>query len=267
MIDFREVRLPEWSPVERIWLARGPAGGQQSASGSRETILPDGRFELIFNFGDVVLQDGQPQPRAMLAAETRRAVTIEPTGAADFLGMTLRDGCAAQVIGVPLREVRDRMLEFPTLLFDRLGNATDGERVKLLMECGSSAAALKAAAEPPHSIAEHAAAAIRRTHGRVSITRLARVCGVSIRTLNRAFDRSLGMTPKTLARVCRLNRAASLLRDGNAAADVALDAGFCDQPHLVNEFRAIAGLSPSRWIELPPGLGVQFLQDGQETSL
>ncbi len=260
MIDFSEIRLPAWSPVERIWLARG-------SGGARETILPDGRFELIFNFGDLVLQDGQPQPRAMLAAETRRAVTIEPTGRAEFLGVTLRDGRAAQVIGAPLREVRDRMLEFPMRIFDRLANATDGERVKLLMECGSSAAALNAAAEPPHSIAEYAAAAIRRTHGRLSITRLARICGVSIRTLNRAFDRSLGMTPKTLARVCRINRAASLLRDGNAAADVALDAGFCDQPHLVNEFRSIAGLSPSRWIELPPGLGVQFLQDGRDAGL
>jgi AraC-like DNA-binding protein len=259
VIDFREVRLPEWSPVERIWLARGPAGGQQSASGGRETILPDGRFEVIFNFGDPVLQDGEPQPRAMLAAETRRAVTIEPTGAADFLGVTLRDARVSRAIGVPPRDVRDRMVPFADDLLERLGNANEKERVRIITNAFAEA--------ERDALAEHAAAAIRSTHGRVSITRLARVCGVSVRTLNRAFDRSLGMTPKTLARVCRINRAASLLRDGNAAADVALDAGFCDQPHLVNEFRTIAGLSPSRWIELPPGLGVRFLQDGRDAGL
>jgi AraC-like DNA-binding protein len=252
VIDFAEVRLPAWSPFEKIWMARGAGGG-------RETILPDGRFELIFNFGDPVLQDGVAQPRAMLAAETRRAVTIESPGRVDFVGVTLRDGRAREVIGVPLKEVRDRMLEFPTPLFDRLGEADAAERVRLLMECGSFADVLKAAAEPPHSIAMQAAAAIRRTHGRISIDRLASACGVSVRTLSRAFDRFLGMTPKTLARVCRLQRAAALLHGGGAAAEVALDAGFCDQPHLVNEFRSIAGLSPSRWIELPPGLGIHFV--------
>ena len=245
MIDFAEVRLPEWSPVERIWLARGSRGG-------RETILPDGRFELIFNFGDSVLQDGEPQPRAMLAAETRRAVTIEPSGRADFLGITLRDGRVAHALGVPPREVRDRMFAFGDRLFEQLGNA-NGDEARVRIITGAFAAAERDA------LAEHAAAAIRETHGRISITRLAGVCGVSVRTLSRAFNRSLGMTPKTLARVCRINRAAALLREGNAAAEVALDAGFYDQPHLVNEFRSIAGLSPSRWIELPPGLGLHFV--------
>ena len=30
---------------------------------------------------------------------------------------------------------------------------------------------------------------------------------------------------------------------------------------MTNEFRSMAGLSPSRWLDLPTGLGVQFLQD------
>ncbi len=250
-MDFRQVALPEWSPIERVWFARGGSGG-------RETILPDGRFELIFNFGDVVMQDGSPQPRAMLSGETRRAVTIQPSGRADFMGVTLRDGRATSVIGAPLSEVRDRMLELRTNLYERLAGAGDEERVAIIgNEFGDA---------QRDALAEHAAAAIRRTAGRISISRLAELCGVSIRTLNRAFERSHGLTPKTLARVCRLNRAASLLRGGATAADVATDAGFCDQPHLVNEFRSMAGLSPSRWIELPPGLGVRFLQDGRVTN-
>ena len=249
-MDFREIRLPEWSPIEKIWLARGQAGG-------RETILPDGRFELVFNFGDLVLQDGVAQPRVMLSAETRRAVTIVPAGRADFVGLTLRDGRAASVIGAPLREIRDRMLEFPTTLFEQLADADDDQRIAIVSRAFRDV--------DGDALAEHAAFAIRRARGRVSITRLARVCGVSVRTLNRAFDRFLGITPKTLARVCRLQRAAALLRDGSAAADVAADAGFYDQPHLVNEFRTMAGLSPSRWVELPPGLGVQFLQDPRES--
>jgi AraC-like DNA-binding protein len=52
-----------------------------------------------------------------------------------------------------------------------------------------------------------------------------------------------------------------MLRGGASGVDAALDAGYFDQAHMTNEFRSMAGLSPSRWLDLPTGLGVQFLQD------
>lgn len=254
-MEYRELAAPPESPIDRIWCARGEGG-------PRETILPDGRYEIIFNLGDVVLQDGAPQPRALLAAEPRRAVTIAPAGRVEFIGIGLRDGRAAAAIGAPLREVRDRMLDLRDLhggradaLHTRLGElATFEERAALLLAVFGTAS--------PDPLAEHAARAIRSRGGRVSISRLASACGVTVRTLARAFERSIGITPKTLARVQRINCAAAALRDGVDASTAALDAGFFDQPHLVNEFRSLAGLSPSRWLDLPPGLGVQFLQDG-----
>ena len=250
-MEYRELVLPESSPVARIWIARG-------AGGPRETILPDGRFELIFNFGDRVMQDGVAQPRAMLAAETRRAVSIAPSGRVDFFGVTLRDGCAAAILRAPLHELRDRMLDVRDVhagldLHERLANASDDRRARIVVD-----AFRDATADP---LAGAAAASIRTTHGRVSISRLASRMGVTIRTLGRAFDRAIGITPKTLARVTRLGRAAAMLREGATATDAALDAGFFDQAHMTNEFRSMAGLSPSRWLDLPAGLGVQFLQD------
>jgi AraC-like DNA-binding protein len=250
-MDYRELVLPESSPVARIWIARGDAG-------PRETILPDGRYELIFNFGDRVMQDGAAQPRAMLAAETRRAVSIAPSGRVDFLGVTLRDGCASAILNAPLREVRDCMLDVRDVdrrldLHDHLANVSDDQRVQLILD-----AFREATADP---LAREAASTIRATGGRVSISRLATRLGVTIRTLGRAFDRAIGITPKTLARITRLGRAAAMLRGGASGADAALDAGYFDQAHMTNEFRSMAGLSPSRWLDLPSGLGVQFLQD------
>ncbi len=250
-MEYREFRAPSSSPVERIWIARGDAGAP-------ETILPDGRFELIFNLGDVVLQDGGAQPRAMLAAETRRAVSIAATGRIEFVGVTLRDAAVAQVLGCPPRVLRDQMIDLRALhrgldLSEHLAESNDEQRIETILQAFGT--------HERDPLASAAASLIRRSGGRLSITRLASACGVSMRTLNRAFDRTLGITPKTLARVTRLGRAAAWLREGEIAADVALRAGFADQSHMTNEFRAIARLSPSRWLELPPGLGVQFLQD------
>jgi AraC-like DNA-binding protein len=252
-MHFAEIHPPH-PLVERIWFARGEGGG-------RETILPDGTFELTFNLGDPVVEhrDGTRvvQPMAMLVGEARRAVTIEPAGRVDFVGVRLRHGSAATVIGAPLREVRDRMLDLrdvnPRLdIRERLEGRTDAERVELIVNM------LTGAVDP---LATQAASAIVQRAGRLSISRLAQHLGVTVRTLSRAFDRAIGLTPKTLARVSRLNRAAALLREGGVAADVAVAAGFYDQSHLVNEFRALAGLSPARWLDLDPALAVHFLQD------
>ncbi len=255
-MEYRELTLPESSPIARLWIARGDGG-------PGETILPDGRYELIFNFGDRVLQDGVAQPRAMLAAETRRAVSIAPSGRVDFLGVTLRDGCAAAILRAPLHELRDRMLDVRDVdarldLHEQLANAHDDRRIGIILDAFRSTTA-----DP---LARAAASTIRTAHGRVSITRLASRLGVTVRTLGRAFDRAIGITPKTLARVTRLGRAAAMLREGVSGVDAALDAGFFDQAHMTNEFRSMAGLSPSRWLDLPTGLGVQFLQDAPEAS-
>jgi AraC-like DNA-binding protein len=250
-MDYEEIAGPPGSPIERIWCAR-------SEGGARETILPDGRFELVFNFGDVVLQDGVPQPRAMLAAEPRRAVTIEPSGRVEFVGVTLRDGRTASILGAPPGAMRDRMLDLRDLglhsLYERLGNeSTFASRASHLVE--------HLRMMQTDVLAETAARAIRRRAGQLSITRLASALGVTIRTLGRAFERSIGVTPKTLARVVRLHRAGSMLREGTSAIDVAYAAGFSDQSHLVNEFRSLSGVSPSRWIALPGALGDHFFQD------
>lgn len=257
MMEYREIAAPPHSAIERIWFARG-------AAGMAETILPDGRFELIFNLGDPVLQDGQPQPRAMLSAETRRAVSIAPSGRVDFVGVTLRDGHAADVLRTPLRLLRDRMLEIAAVnprldLHEQLAAlGGDDARAALVVR--------HVGATESDPLAAHAASVIRRKSGQLSMSRLASSCGVTIRTLSRVFDRAFGLTPKTLSRVTRLGYAASRLRAGESAADVAASAGFCDQSHMTNEFRMMARLSPSQWSELAGTLAVQFLQDAPPLS-
>ena len=65
------------------------------------------------------------------------------------------------------------------------------------------------------------------------------------------FRRDVGLGPKQLCRVLRLGRALRLASSGVPAwAHVASTAGYCDQSHLVREFRTIAGVSPTEWAAL-----------------
>ncbi len=60
-----------------------------------------------------------------------------------------------------------------------------------------------------------------------------------------AFRDQIGVAPKLYARIVRFSRAAGMLEAGSGPlTDVALAAGYYDQPHMNTEFRALSGLTP-----------------------
>jgi hypothetical protein len=67
----------------------------------------------------------------------------------------------------------------------------------------------------------------------------------SERTIERRFRWALGLTPKQLAQIRRAQAAVARLQAGRAAADVAAELGYADQPHLSRSLRRFMGLTPS----------------------
>jgi AraC-like DNA-binding protein len=105
---------------------------------------------------------------------------------------------------------------------------------------------------------------LHATGGRVRIGELARETGWSARHLGTVLRRETGLAPKAAARVVRFDRARREVarRGGRDLAAVAAVAGYADQSHLDREFRALAGLPPSRWwaeefrnVQAPPAPG------------
>jgi AraC-like DNA-binding protein len=66
----------------------------------------------------------------------------------------------------------------------------------------------------------------------------------------------VGISPKTFARVMRA-RAALARADAARAAHprnvdwsaIAYDLGYYDQPHFIDDFKTIIGVSPGRWYD------------------
>ena len=89
---------------------------------------------------------------------------------------------------------------------------------------------------------------IYRSGGRLDVERLAEDEAVSERHLRRLFDDGLGLAPKKLARVVRFQVALNRLKreEVRSLLDLALDQGYYDQSHFINDFRELYGLPPSR---------------------
>jgi AraC-like DNA-binding protein len=73
--------------------------------------------------------------------------------------------------------------------------------------------------------------------------------GIGKRTLQRIFSEYVGASPKWVIRRYRLHELVERINSGHKLdlADVALELGYFDQAHLINDFRSIVGYSPMQY--------------------
>ncbi|WP_213523993.1 helix-turn-helix transcriptional regulator [Paenibacillus sp. J31TS4] len=81
---------------------------------------------------------------------------------------------------------------------------------------------------------------------RLSVRAVADQLGTSERNLRRAFQCSLGISPKELLGILRFQFFLQTLRANPSSpfTDVALDMGYYDQPHAIRTFKRLYGLLP-----------------------
>jgi AraC-like DNA-binding protein len=79
-----------------------------------------------------------------------------------------------------------------------------------------------------------------------SVPLVAERFGLSERQFRRRFIAAVGYGPKSLESVLRLRRAMRLLEEQRLSiAEIAVAAGYADQPHMTREMRRLAGLTPA----------------------
>lgn len=83
--------------------------------------------------------------------------------------------------------------------------------------------------------------------GPLNIDQLAQEADLSKYYFSRLFRKELGQTPWSYVRAARVERAKALLERGASPAAAAVDAGFCDQSHLTNVMRDVAGTTPKQY--------------------
>ena len=164
---------------------------------------------------------------------------------------------ARMLLGGPMHEVAGRVTALDDVvrldLPERFAAAGSWEERFSLLDAALASRMLEARPPPPD--VEWAWRRLEETRGRIAVAELAAELGCSRRHLGNRFRDHVGVPPKAAARVLRFHHALERLGEGGQRwADVALECGYYDQPHLNREFRALAGV--------PPGELFPFVQDG-----
>ncbi|MCA9559353.1 MAG: helix-turn-helix domain-containing protein, partial [Myxococcales bacterium] len=91
--------------------------------------------------------------------------------------------------------------------------------------------------------------ALKRLDRGATVRDVARALDYSPRRLRRHFAAAVGLNPKRYAGLARFHRVVRRVAAGapDSWADLALDAGYVDQAHLVRDFRAFSGLTPTQY--------------------
>lgn len=69
-------------------------------------------------------------------------------------------------------------------------------------------------------------------------------------TLERCFRAAVGASPKMLSRLVRLQHVCRLWDARKSLTEIAFEAGYCDQPHFVRDFRLFTGTPPEGIVTL-----------------
>ncbi len=265
MSDFRyEERPPPpdlaWA-VECFWEAEGPAGGV-------ERIVPDGCPELVVQLGGTMLaaDDGaalRVQPRALLVGQRSRALRVSPREPFRTVAVRFRPGALGAVLRGHAGELTDGWAPLEDALGPEVrslvGRLEDVAGTLARRSVLESVVRRRLAGVRRNARLEGALATLRAARGRLAIRALREATGASERWLERAFLREVGLPPRTLAAVLRVQAALRLRPSEPSWARLAAELAYVDQPHLNREFRRHAGLPPAALLEALGPLARAFI--------
>ena len=262
---------PLSNSIECLWIVKDQVPYR------REKILPTGTIELMINFGSAHrLIDKRDEAsfnlmnHSWIAGFQTEYLINEPVAETFMLGVRFKPGGAYPFFDFPISEMSNRVIDMRLIW----GRDVEEIRERLL-------------AAPTHATKFHfmetillarlnldcygldavhyAVYDIASNDGILSIRELSERMGISQKHLDHQFKKMVGVSPKSLARVMKLQRVLNSINPLHPInwADIAYSNHYYDQAHFNRDFAAFTGLTPTAYVDLRAGVFGE-LQPGEE---
>ena len=222
----------------------------------KQRVVPDGCMEMIFHYGDLYEQyfeDGSSiiQPRSFVFGQITKYIEIAPTGASGIISARFLPDGLTPFLDLPVTALENKAVAITEIfkadgkeLEDKVIGANDNTRriqliEKFLLSKLTESKAIDA-------ITKSCVEVIFQSQGQIGVVELAEKMNINRRHMERKFTSLIGISPKQLARVARLQATLKMLEQKNFTnlTSLAYENGYYDQAHFIKDFKEFTGTSP-----------------------
>lgn len=216
------------------------------ASNQNVTYIPSGCMDILF------IHDGNGNHVEFLGSSIE-AKQIQRLSDASFFGVRLKPGLFLSYQGMTLKEITNHEFylehigEYLSAFFNQLGDRHSlFEKIELFHSFFDP----KIKVSDVNDLTGYILSEINLSQGNVRIRDLAETLHYSERHISRIFQDSMGITPKTFARIVRFqNVVDSILQHPMLSlCDYMSELGYSDQAHFQREFKQYTGITPRRFL-------------------
>jgi AraC-like DNA-binding protein len=245
------------SLVKFYWTLEVPFDPQNK----KQKIVPDGCIEMTFNFGDKIRRyisedEFVLHPNAMVMGQRTKSYDILPEGKVETIAICFYPHGFANFVNTPL----ERLVDKETPIAELLGQAQACELEQQILQAigtGQRIAVVEAflfkklhESATISSIVKSTVDTLLKTNGSTSINALVKADTAKRRKLERHFKNQIGISPKQLSKVIRLQAALQMLlqKEDATLTDIAYESEYFDQNHFIKDFKEFVGVTPKEFL-------------------
>jgi len=240
--------------IKCFWTLKGDEG-----AGEKQTIVPDGSMEIIFHKGDLYRQystDGSTlvQPRCFVIGQLTRPLEIAATGKTNIFAVRFHPYGFKPFSSWPLYHFENTAVSLEDV-FGENGMSLENEvlsehsHLQNILTVETFLIELLHQSNTADDIIESTIELIVKANGRHPVNELSNQIHISRRQLERKFSSKVGLSPKYLSRIIRLQSTLRQILSENydSLTSLTYEEGYYDQAHLIREFKAFTGQTPKEY--------------------
>jgi len=232
-----------------------------------DRFLPDGNTEIIFDltentqyiYDNETLTEIQSCRHAWVSGVRTQPITIPSGRGSRMLIVAFRKGKAHPFYPLPMSEITDRVVG-ADLIFGRnildlreqlLAATSIGQMFLLVEKFLFRQAGNSLPSESTSRCIEYALFCMMNRPNRLCLQNLSDQIGYSQKHFISLFKQQVGVSPKQYLKIMRFQKAILDVENSKLVnwTRIALDSGFYDQAHFINEFKIFSGFTPNDYVK------------------
>ena len=228
----------------------------------RQRIIPDGCIEMAFILGDDIKRYTSQdrfilQPRAMVLGQTIEPFYIQPTGYVNTFAIRFYPYGFANFVTEPIKNLANKETPLALLFEEKIAKEleqkiTQAKTVKQRIEIIEIFLLERLSDKfTVENIVKTTVNALLSTNGNAPIKTILKDDLSKRRQLERKFAKQIGVSPKQLGKLIRLQTALKMLlnKEAKSLTNIAYESEYYDQAHFIKDFKEFTGTSPKEFLE------------------